>query len=726
LIAFLCRFIATFIDTGSLIPIFRDDTIKVAYSTIRIFALLLVKNLNSQINMPQNKHNLEAQNHIRKILSICLIARVVSTSLMAYEGIFGNPKISLSVSFGWVMTIIDTAISILWFADFLLTKICILVAVNVCYCLSAGIYYPEFRIQVPERIIVPCVLVSMLIISYDINMKSNFLLKRSLKDQKIVYEKFLKRVQDPVMIFDKEHLIFSNGSARKEFGTTKEEQFEKFEKLTTKSHKTLCEEMQKRLSDEPVSPDSIKENKYFLYKHNVLKPDRIYTIAIVESDFFLRHKTVSLIIRDVTQEFLQESKKFDDRLKSMMLFALSHELRTPLNIVQDAMELAKSIDFTEEGKERYKNGKGAWNYLRNKINDTLTYAQILSGEFAIHKSHFNLHKFIDRLKKSAIFLIHDKKDKVSLNFHIVDKMISEYIGDKERLEQILFNILQNSAKNTDNGLIELYVINEKPNIIFEIKDTGCGIPDELISEIMQNSIENIWNHEIHMNSDYSNSREYTIIGLSISNMICQKMHGKLEIRSMLGKGTTFRLILPQKISTNSSESDNSSDKNAIDSPLTTLRIPSENIKINPLHSISRIPSYYLKSHFATEVRCGLQILIVDDNEYNRIIVKKMASKYSDHIEEAENGEIAIKKYKNIASCDSKILIFMDLDMPVMNGIQSTKKIRELKYDNKPCIIALTAFASESERKTCFEAGMDWFVSKPLTKDNLEEVIKKFT
>jgi len=732
------RFAEKMAQTGSIIETLKIDAFFYLHALLRIAALIYASQFKAQIKSTSCRHNIEAQRSIRLKLHVCTISRIISNSLLACDFLYGKFEADSNVSFAWVMGLLDTLITVLWFIDTPYMKIVILFGHNANYCLLGSTKYLQFKVRLMEKIIIPCMLLSILVIAYDMSVKSNFILRRHVKEQKIVIEKFLEKVQDPIMIYDKTHLIFGNNSAKTKFGLTYDLCLEKLDKLKSNSMKSLNEELKERLSGNECNLEAT-EVKFFLYENketvDVAKPEKVFMVTIVESEFFARCKTVSLILRDITLEIEQEEKRFEDRLRNMMLYSLAHELRTPLNFLLDVFDLAKPSNISKENKERFDNCKGAWNYLRNKINDTLTYAQILSGELEIHNSAFNFGKFVKQLQKMSKFLLHDKRKKVifSLNIDSTNIISNDFIGDRERLEEILFNIMQYSIRNTDSGIIELSLKHSENQIAIELKDTGCGMPDKNISEILQDSKNRLLQISGLADAKINKITNYSTLGLSTSNIICKKMGGKFEIESVVGKGSTFRLILPLKLSPKTTRNSNlipkqlilDKQKNEDESPNISQFSAEENANINKPYFLEHNTFSSIKALPIQKIKTSLPILVVDDNDFNRVVVKKMISKYTDNIEEAENGEAAISKFTTMASQNSKILIFMDLDMPIMGGIEATRKIRELKLTHRPYITALTSFATEVERKACFEVNMDWFLSKPLTKNNLEEVLAKF-
>jgi len=258
---------------------------------------------------------------------------------------------------------------------------------------------------------------------------------------------------------------------------------------TSQIGKMLAQVIKERLEKSEPGLGPAKQEKY--YCKESLDTDKIYFVTIVGSDFLSREKTVSLILCDITLELAQEDKRIENRFKNMMLYSLSPELRTPLNILQDALKLSKNMIITPDEKERYESGKGAWNYLRNKINDTLAYAQLLTGKFELHEIKFSFSRFSKYLLKPDMGnFIYNAKEKVRLEFNVSPFLKDEFTGDRERLEQVLFNLLQNAVKYTDLGIISLsiYYDNEaRKNIIFTVKDTGCGMNKIMLDSILKMS-----------------------------------------------------------------------------------------------------------------------------------------------------------------------------------------------------------------------------------------------
>eukprot|EP01022_Parablepharisma_sp_SALTPOND_P022976 TRINITY_DN472_c0_g1_i2.p1 TRINITY_DN472_c0_g1~~TRINITY_DN472_c0_g1_i2.p1 ORF type:complete len:775 (-),score=61.28 TRINITY_DN472_c0_g1_i2:165-2489(-) len=689
---------------------------------INVMVAFYVYGYRNLAKAKENRENYEFQYHIRKILYLCPATGVLSSLLFVSYAIYGDSVFPVNIL--WLMCFLHELFSCMWYLDNPWIKIGHIVLYNAAFCLIAGTKHNEFRHAMLERILAPAVLTSIFLIVHDKSVKANFILKRLLKEQKSVYEKFLQKLQDPVLIVDKSSVIFSNEVARSSLGIATESFYHKAGYIISSTGVSLEDHLKERLCRPEVSQEPIKQEKYFMHEEESDKVEcqRTLMVTIIESGFFSREKTIALILRDITVELLQEEKRLEDRFKNMMLYSLSHELRTPLNILQDALNLAKKMRLDKEDKSRYQSGKGAWNYLRNKINDTLTYAQLLTGEFVLHEGKFSLAKFVAYLQKMTYFLLQKKRENIKLSFQIESSLDDEFKCDRERLEQILFNLLQNAVKYTEKGEISLLTYLSRGKVVFEVSDTGCGIPESVASSLFLAATVERSRPKIFQ----GNARQAKVcgLGLTVSKILCYKMGGDITVSSVVGKGSIFRVILPGIGSSTNRENINACEEV---SPMITPRgIPDEGCIVNPC-SPNRLLLYKkgLNRDISSE---QFAFLIVDDNDFNRLVAKKMIhkNKHTKYIEEADNGLVAVEKFVKIQEKmpKTKIVVFMDLDMPVMNGIEATKKIRELGGVPKPFITALTAFASESERNSCIEAGMDHFLSKPLTKENLRSLLLK--
>eukprot|EP01022_Parablepharisma_sp_SALTPOND_P020926 TRINITY_DN393_c0_g1_i1.p1 TRINITY_DN393_c0_g1~~TRINITY_DN393_c0_g1_i1.p1 ORF type:complete len:817 (+),score=55.96 TRINITY_DN393_c0_g1_i1:129-2453(+) len=671
-----------------------------------IFSIFYVFRLKKLVESQLHRNDYKFQLSVRRKMHVCAFTTFAGLIVFNYVVIIGNVK-SEPLDLAWIVTFLIQLFTCVWFSEGIWCKIAIVAAYNLTFCLLASTD-ERFREALCSKIMAPVVYAGAFIIVHDRSVKLNFILKQRIKEQKSVYEKFLQKFKDPVLIADKNNLIFQNETASSAIGTSIESFYRKAGSIVSQTGETLESSVKNRFVHPEISPEPILEGRYFqrVEESEVIQgKDRTLMITLIESEFFSREKTVAVILRDETMKILEERRRAEEKYKNMMLFSLSHELRTPLNILQDILFFVKKMNQTKELTECYKAAKGAWNYLRNKINDTLTYAQFLVGEFVLHPSKFSLNKFLGYLNKMTGFLLQKKKEDIRLNFDISSAVPDEFWGDKERIEQVLFNLLQNAVKYTNKGTISLKVDKANGCTVFSVSDTGCGLPD---------SVTSCLSDECSSPSQCVNSNAHIGLGLTISRLICHKMGGDLTATSVFGRGTTFTFaVAPYEMSKKET------------SPKSAGTVPNEDCKVNSLTRYNRLITATPTFPIMQEPK--VTILIVDDNDFNRLVAKRMINKYNVYIEEAGNGREALIKLKKLQETKAthKLVVLMDLDMPIMNGIEATKCIREMPTTSKPYICALTAFASEAERNSCMEAGMDKFMSKPLTKDRLETLLSYF-
>ncbi|MDR3547416.1 MAG: response regulator [Candidatus Pacebacteria bacterium] len=602
----------------------------------------------------------------------------------------------------------------LWFVDGLAYKIGYMAVFNALFCRSAvqwG-FFDSFNVS---KFTFPVVFSLSFFVFFDRQNKLTFLLKQSIKKQKNMYERHLENVQDPVVIFCRDALLFGNKAAREKIATTLPELMDKADYIVSEHGESLSQEIKQILSAPDLHPDTVTKKKYFMSDANseLIACSRTLSITTAESQSSTDRKLLSLAFHDVTEELHQAQTRAEEKFKNMMLFSLSHELRTPLNIFQAFLAGFKKHATSPEDLAMYKNAKGAWQYLRNKISDILDYVQILSHEFVVHQSPFSVRNLVRRLRKATHCLLADKRDRVRLAFSVDPRVRDSLRGDQDRLEQVLFNLLSNAVKFTARGCISLRV---KPargksceEVVFEVTDTGCGMDSEVVGTLFLLRQE----HDSLVVSPKLKSTGLSGLGLTVSKMICNRMGADIRVISTLGKGSTFSFSLPAECLDPPMPRSSSQDFNTV---------PDEGVHANScLKSVGVSKTQHNKA-LTTVRKDRTRVLVVDDNELNRHVVKCMVNKLGFTTVEAGNGKEAVSKVADISKRGETLVVFMDLDMPVMDGIEATIEIRK-NGGPRPYIIALTAFASEAERSKCMEVGMDGFISKPLTKESLVDAFK---
>jgi PAS domain S-box-containing protein len=385
------------------------------------------------------------------------------------------------------------------------------------------------------------------------------------------------------------------------------------------------------------------------------------------------------IINDISERKLAEQELIKTReealqlskAKETFLSVMSHEIRTPLNAVIGMAHILMDDNPTESQRENLEIlGFSAQNLLK-LINDILDFTKIETGNMVLENVDVNLKELVSQTLNSLQFKTDGKE--VILKSEI-DHRIAKYVkGDNTRLYQILINLLGNAIKFTEEGEVKLKLdllqeTNKTVKVRFEISDTGIGIePDK---------IDHIFDSYVQASSDTTRKYGGTGLGLTITKSLLQLYNSNIMVVSEVGKGSSFSFIIDFNRSQESS-------------------MPLEN----------KIPVEQLSAF----------ILVVDDNEINRILAKKVLVKWGVKVDFAENGKIALDKVQK-----SKYdLILMDLHMPVMDGMEASKAIRSLgaEYAKLP-IVALTASIFAHELETITECGMDGYVIKPFTPNDL--------
>jgi len=378
---------------------------------------------------------------------------------------------------------------------------------------------------------------------------------------------------------------------------------------------------------------------------------------------------------------LLESKQKAEELakaKESFLANMSHEIKTPLNAIYGFTEQILSGELNPEQKIQLNVVKSSAAYLTKLVNDILTYAKLQSGKSQLEITSFNLKKefseIVELFKNQA-------NSKGILLLPKIDEFFPEIIkSDKNKLKQVIFNIFGNAIKFTNKGevKISLKIIESKETNLLRIvvSDTGIGIDENKLPKLFKEFEQG----DAQINKKYGGSG----LGLVITKQIIEQLSGKINITSKENVGTKVTITIPVEISTE-------------------LQVKSEN-------DINLVLDY--------EKLIGTKILIVDDEEFNRLLFKSILKKYQVEVFEAENGETAINLIKNHLFN----LIIMDIRMPEKNGIETTKEIRI--FNQKLPILASTAEISEENIVKCVSAGMNGLVFKPFTeKELLEKIIE---
>ena len=379
-------------------------------------------------------------------------------------------------------------------------------------------------------------------------------------------------------------------------------------------------------------------------------------------------------LQNIEQELIKARIKAEqsDRLKSAFLANMSHEIRTPLNAIVGFSQLLPAAETAEEKKLYSGIINQNSDILLQLINDILDLSKIEAGTLEYIKRPMNLGEVC-----RTIYAVHKErvKEGVTLVFDNEDENL--FIeGDQNRIMQVITNFLTNASKFTYAGEIRLGFERTDKNIRVYVKDTGIGIEPEKVDHVFERFVK--------LNS----FAQGTGLGLSICQMIIEKIGGEIGVTSELGKGSTFYFTIPYE----------------------------EAGELGEIFKMSKTES---KGNTVNRMQQIKKILVAEDVESNFILLKNLIGREYTLLW-AKDGVEAIEMYKQY----QPDLILMDIKMPRMDGLEATHIIRS--YSKEVPIIALTAYAFETDKELALEMGCNDFVTKPVSKEALEKALEKFS
>lgn len=536
-----------------------------------------------------------------------------------------------------------------------------------------------------------------------------------MKYKETIYNNFFKSSCDAIVFIDEDKFIDCNKAALDIFGC------ESKAELVLKNPVMFSPEFQPGGASSSVLGKkyfdiALKNGScHFEWLHCRLdatkfNADVVLTIMVTKGSVLQK-----VTIRDINKEkqaenALKKAKEDAEKAsiaKSDFLAEMSHEIRTPINGIIGMTELVMDSMLNEHQADFVLAINSEASSLLHLVDEILDFSKIEAGQLELEKIDFNLCMMLEEFVRS--FSIRASLKGLDFILYTDPGMPFMISGDPGRLRQILANLVGNALKFTDKGKISIFAeidheSDETITVLFKVEDTGIGISKEKQKSIFEN----------YTQAESSTTRIYggTGLGTTIAMKLAKLMHGEIHVESTIGKGSTFRfnasfdktdsIVSVSQIIRGIGKDENF---NSEKKQLTKYSIPDNYSKIN-----------------------RMEILLVEDNSTNRQIIIQHIESAGFKVAIAENGQDAVDAFKK----GKYELIIMDMHMPLMNGYEATKRIRELeeslellKDGKRIPIIALTANAIKSDREKCFEAGVDAYETKPIQRQKLYEILERW-
>jgi signal transduction histidine kinase len=385
-------------------------------------------------------------------------------------------------------------------------------------------------------------------------------------------------------------------------------------------------------------------------------------------------------------EAAMRSAQAASRAKSDFLANISHELRTPMNGVIGMLDIALDRDLSTDLAEQLQTAQRCAYASLSLLNDILDLSKIEAGKMTLEKLPFDLRTLVaDCIQANQPKAA---ENSVQLRAEVSPEVPRQIMGDPLRMRQIIANLVSNAVKFTEHGSVTVRVDGEftgagKFTLRISVEDSGTGIPADQLLCIFEKFTQ----------ADGSVSRRFggTGLGLAITRSLVELHGGDIQVQSELGRGSTFAVTLK-------CEADATSD---------TVQ------KANLMEHVPSVPS---------TAASPARILVVEDNQVNQKVVTAVLRKRGFFIELANDGQEALSKLENSAAFD---LILMDVQMPVLDGLEATRLIRKEPRWNGLPIVAMTAHAMNGDKERCLEAGMNGYISKPVHPSLLLRTVDEF-
>ncbi len=387
---------------------------------------------------------------------------------------------------------------------------------------------------------------------------------------------------------------------------------------------------------------------------------------------------VDVTEQKLSQQFFQEKLVAEKSLqfRTDFLASMSHEIRTPLNGIMGLSEILLDTKLTADQKSKLQNILGASHDLRSIVNDVLNLSELEAGQVVLKKEKFIVSELLSTV--SERYLPEARVKKLQLVFKNLEEDI-QINSDRRRLTQVLSNLVRNAIKFTEKGTVSVNVTMTDKKIRFSVSDTGLGIPKKDQKKLFIDFSQ--------LEHTTAQNLEGTGLGLSISKKLIQLLGGTIGVESNMGEGSTFWFEI----------------------------LAHQNIETVKNGKLSKHPSNTLRTTLA-----GVKVLLVEDNLINQQAFKVMLQKMGCKVDVLSNGKQAVENFDK----SQYDIVFMDIQMPEMDGLQATTEIKK-RFSNVPPVIGLSGNILQRDEDGNLKSDMDDLLLKPVVSMDIERMIKKW-